>query len=95
VRNRVARFFLLNITQTGKNVPNEHKIFVPNGHKISQMSVKYAKWPYNISTFSNLGPSKIYPNWDFWFEKKTSGNPGEKDNASPRPFLRHPEDSNK
>jgi hypothetical protein len=22
-----------------------------------------------------LGPSKIYPNWDFWFEKKPSGIP--------------------
>jgi hypothetical protein len=21
-------------------------------------------------------PSKIYPNWDFWFENKPSGNPG-------------------
>jgi hypothetical protein len=20
--------------------------------------------------------SKIYPNWDFWYEKKPSGNPG-------------------
>jgi hypothetical protein len=40
--------------------------YVPNGHKISQMSIKYKKWPKNISTFSNLRPSKIYPNWDFW-----------------------------
>jgi hypothetical protein len=28
-----------------------------------------------ISAFSNLRHSKIYPNWDFWFEKKPSGNP--------------------
>jgi hypothetical protein len=21
-------------------------------------------------------PSKIYPNWDFWFENRPSGNPG-------------------
>jgi hypothetical protein len=48
---------------------------VPNGHKISQMAVKYSKWPQNISTFSNLRPSKRYPNWDFWFENKPSGNP--------------------
>jgi hypothetical protein len=68
VFHRVARFFLGHDTKTGKNVPN--------GHKISQMSVKYSKWPLNISTFSNLRPSKIYPNWDFWFEKKPSGNPG-------------------
>jgi hypothetical protein len=39
------------------------------------MSVKYSKWPYKISTFSNVGQSEIYPNWDFWFEKKPSGNP--------------------
>jgi hypothetical protein len=25
---------------------------------------------------SNPSPSKIYPNWDFWFENKPSGNPG-------------------
>jgi hypothetical protein len=31
------------------------------------MYVKYS--------FSILRPSKIYPNWDFWFENKPSGNP--------------------
>jgi hypothetical protein len=25
---------------------------------------------------SNLKTSEIYPNWDFWFENKPSGNPG-------------------
>jgi hypothetical protein len=25
--------------------------------------------------FSTARPSKIYPNWDFWFENKPSGNP--------------------
>jgi hypothetical protein len=40
------------------------------------MTVKYSKWPKNISAFSILRPSKIYPNWDFWFENKPSGNPG-------------------
>jgi hypothetical protein len=44
---------------------------VPNGHKISQMFIKYSK------LFSNLRPYKIYPNWDFWSENKLSGNPGE------------------
>jgi hypothetical protein len=28
-----------------------------------------------IPTFSILRPSKIYPNWDFGFENKPSGNP--------------------
>jgi hypothetical protein len=41
------------------------------------MSVKYSKWPSNISTFSNQGPPKFtYLKWDFWFENKPSGNPG-------------------
>jgi hypothetical protein len=49
---------------------------VPNCHKISPMSAKYSKRPQNIFTFSNQRPSKIYPNWDFWFQNKPSGNPG-------------------
>jgi hypothetical protein len=49
---------------------------VPNGHELSQMSLKYSKWPSNILTISNLRPYKIFPNWDFWFENKPSGNPG-------------------
>jgi hypothetical protein len=32
---------------------------------ISQMAEKYAKCPFNISTFSDMMPSKIYPNCDF------------------------------
>jgi hypothetical protein len=35
----------------------------PTGHNITQMSVKYSKWPQNISTISNLRPFKIYSNW--------------------------------
>jgi hypothetical protein len=50
---------------------------VPNGHRISQMPVKYFQWPSNMSAFFNLRPSKICPNWDFWFENKPSGNPAE------------------
>jgi hypothetical protein len=40
------------------------------------MTVKYSKWHWNIPSFSILRPSKINPNWDFWFENKPSGNPG-------------------
>jgi hypothetical protein len=29
----------------------------------------------NIPTFSIARPPKNYPNWDFWFENKPSGNP--------------------
>jgi hypothetical protein len=36
------------------------------------MALKY------IDNFQSryVRPSKIYPNWDFWFENKPSGNPG-------------------
>jgi hypothetical protein len=47
-----------------------------NGHKLYQMAVKYSKWSKYILTFSIPRPSKIYPNWVFWFENKPSGNPG-------------------
>jgi hypothetical protein len=58
---------LLHDTEIGKNVPNEHKIYqmVKN---ISIVRLKYI-------TFSNLRPSKIGPNLDFWSENKPSGNP--------------------
>jgi hypothetical protein len=57
--SRVARFFLVHDTKNEKSVPNEHKMYlmvknIPNGLKIY------------VSTFSNLRPSEIYPNWDFW-----------------------------
>jgi hypothetical protein len=53
---------------------------IPNGHKIYQMATKYTKWPQNIPTGSEIDQtakkllsflsrhSKIYPNWNFWFE---------------------------
>jgi hypothetical protein len=53
---RVARFFLVHDTKTGKYVPNEHKIYqmnakctkwtlnVPNEHKMYQMNIKCTKW---------------------------------------------------
>jgi hypothetical protein len=34
-----------------------------------------------MPTFPIQKPSKIYPNWDFWFETKPSGNPGLEPNA--------------
>jgi hypothetical protein len=42
---------------------------IPNGRKIYQMAIKYA--PYSIIA----RPSKIYPNWEFWFETIPPGNP--------------------
>jgi hypothetical protein len=39
---------------------------MPNGCKIDHMTIKY----------TNIAKSpKTYPNWDFWFEKVTPGNP--------------------
>jgi hypothetical protein len=43
---------------------------IPNGRKIFQMTQHIG-----ITTFSIQRSSKIYPNWDFWSEKKPSGNP--------------------
>jgi hypothetical protein len=64
-----------------QNIPKRGKIYqittiFPSGHKIFQMPVKYSKWPKYIPSFSILRPQKIYPNWDFGFENKPSGNPG-------------------
>jgi hypothetical protein len=59
-RIRVARFFLVQNTKTGKNIPNYHELY--------QMSIKY-------NNISGARPSIIYPNLDFWFEKKPSGKP--------------------
>jgi hypothetical protein len=68
-------------------LPKRGKIYqitttLPNCHKIYQMTVAYFKWPKNIPAFSILRPSKIYPNWDFWFENKPSGNPARHSNLS-------------
>jgi hypothetical protein len=46
------------------------------------MVAQYTKLPrntsngdINIPTSSSARPSKIFPNWDFWFENMPSGNP--------------------
>jgi hypothetical protein len=57
-----------NIPTGGKNIPKNSKI-IPNDHKIDQMIIKYTK------IFPFLGVSKMYKNWDFWFENIPSGNP--------------------
>jgi hypothetical protein len=81
--DRVARFFLVHDTKTGKNVPDEYKMYqmntkctkwaqnIPNRHKIFQMAIKYINI-FQTKALQNL----IYPNWDFRFENKPSGNPG-------------------
>jgi hypothetical protein len=47
----------------------------PNGCKIDQMAVKWIKWTINIPSSSIVSPSKICPNYYFWFENIPSGNP--------------------
>jgi hypothetical protein len=72
-RSRVARFFVIQYTKTGTiyqittTLPNKH-MHMLHGSSIFQMALKYT----NISISRT---SKIYPNRDFWFEKKPSGNP--------------------
>jgi hypothetical protein len=60
---------------------------IPKGGKIYQMTTKYTKWPLHISNGRKIDqmnikctnifqrPSKIYPNWDYWFENKPPGIP--------------------
>jgi hypothetical protein len=70
---KVARFFSTQYTKMGAYIPKCLKL--PKGHKMYQMAVIYSKWPKNIPIFSISRPSQIYPNWDFGFENKPSGNP--------------------
>jgi hypothetical protein len=71
-------------------IPKPEKMYQMNT-KCSQESVKYynrMKW--NISIFSKLRHSEIYPNWNFWLENKPSGNPAQgPENATTclTPFL--------
>jgi hypothetical protein len=44
---------------------------LPNGRTIDQMAI-------NIPTSSIERPYKIYPDGNFWFENKKSGNPASK-----------------
>jgi hypothetical protein len=55
---RVARFFLVRDSKTGKNVPNEHKMY-QNSHQISQMSVKIPNTHKICRHFPSLGPPKF------------------------------------
>jgi hypothetical protein len=70
-------------------LPDFSRYKIPKREKIYQISNNYTKCPLNITkgckidhvsikytnTSSIARPSKIYPNLDFWFENKPSGNP--------------------
>jgi hypothetical protein len=73
-----CQIFLGAACQNGEKYANLPKIDIQNGHDIS------IKWPknrpngliHNRPTSSIARPSKIYPNYDFWFENIPSGSPG-------------------
>jgi hypothetical protein len=66
-------------------LPDFSWYMLPKPEKMYQTVINYAKCPQNIlnyhkiSLFYHLRPSKICPNWNFWFEKKPSGNPLSRD----------------
>jgi hypothetical protein len=76
---------LLSVTRVARN---EMKIYqmptkLLNGHKMYQIAVKYSKWSYNIPSFFIPRPSKIYPNWYFWYENLPSGIPERHSGSTP------------
>jgi hypothetical protein len=46
-----------------------------DGCEIFQMTIK-------CTNILNSKASKIYPNWEFWFENKPSGNPGTRQSSA-------------
>jgi hypothetical protein len=44
--------------------------------KYTQMATKYTQMASKYTKIFYSRPSKINPNWDFWYENKPSGNPG-------------------
>jgi hypothetical protein len=69
------------VPKRGKNISYGHKVTKwPQNY---QMTIKYtvhkvtmySRWPENIPTFVLPRPSKIYPNWGFWWELYTIWQP--------------------
>jgi hypothetical protein len=76
-RNRVARFFLVQLTKTGKMHQMTTKYtYLP--YNILNVHSIYSKWQLNIPALSIPGPSKINPNWYFRYENIAFVNPGQK-----------------
>jgi hypothetical protein len=63
IRTRVARFFLVQHTKTGKIYPNYLKLY--------QMAINFTKWqrkrPNGLKNYKYV-PFIARPNRDFWFE---------------------------
>jgi hypothetical protein len=66
-----CQIYRYNIPKGGKSILIATKLL--NGRKMYQMAAVCSKMAKEY--FSIPWPSKIYPNWDFWFENKPSGNP--------------------
>jgi hypothetical protein len=82
---------LVQRTKTGENIPNNHKIGIPNGHKIYQMAVKDTKWPLNIPNGHKIyqhlplhGPPKFTQIGIFGLKTNPSGNPVTKSASAAR-----------
>jgi hypothetical protein len=56
-------------TKWPQNIPNGTQN-MPKGRKMDQMAIKYTSQHTSMTR-----PSKIYPNWDFWFENNTIWQP--------------------
>jgi hypothetical protein len=63
-------------------IPKRENIYPFTENYLYQMSKIYNKSPYNGLSVHKIcqhltlqDPSKIYPNLDFWFKNKPSGNP--------------------
>jgi hypothetical protein len=70
---RVARFFLLQTFQFGKNIEmtinyTKRPFIIPNGRKIFQIVMKYTNI-YHSKALQNL------PKFGIWLENKPFGNP--------------------
>jgi hypothetical protein len=83
-------FFLWTASGSKSGLPDFYPRNIPKREIYTKMTTKYTKWPYNIRngckmdqmainlpTYFIARHSKIYPNWDFWFESIPSGNPAQ------------------
>jgi hypothetical protein len=66
---RVARFFLLQLTKTGENVPNDHRLHIPQCHKIYQGAVTYSSFIYS-EALENL-PKLDFLVWKYIYHLAT------------------------